>query len=93
MLCVPVKEPPASLENEIVFPIRTSTTNSCGCPRTQLKRAAAVSRQHVAKKVTQWTRVNWLQTKPNEPIRVCNKREPGEDEAALLLRRFSQQNY
>eukprot|EP00656_Telonema_subtile_P003448 TRINITY_DN11579_c0_g1_i1.p1 TRINITY_DN11579_c0_g1~~TRINITY_DN11579_c0_g1_i1.p1 ORF type:complete len:392 (+),score=47.61 TRINITY_DN11579_c0_g1_i1:236-1411(+) len=82
MLCVPVsKDLPIGLEQEIVFPIRTSTTNSCGCPRTQLKRAAAVSRQHVAKK-----------SKPSEAPKI-NKVEPGEDEAAMLLRRFSCANY
>lgn len=80
MLCVPLKEPPAGLQKETVFPIRTSTTNSCGCPRTQLKRAAAVSRQHVAKK-----------SKPSESVRSApNQREQGEDEAAVLLRKFSE---
>jgi len=79
MLCVPIKEPPAGLQKETVFPIRTSTTNSCSCPRTQLKRAAAVSRQHVAKKM-----------KPSEIIRSAPKREQGEDEAAVLLRKFSE---
>jgi len=79
MLCVPVKQPiQSTASNTMMFPIRTSTTNSCSCPRTQLKRAAAVSRQHVAKK-----------TKPNQSSRTAHKREPGEDEAALLLRKFS----
>lgn len=81
MLCVPLKIPPLGLSDKLVFPIRTSTTNSCGCPRTQLKRAAAVSRQHVAKKV-----------KPGEAAR-SGKVEPREDEAALLLRKFSCANY
>jgi len=87
MLCVPVKEPPAGLQQETVFPIRTSTTNSCGCPRTQLKRAAAVSRQHVAKKIkpSEATPRSAPQREQSE-----KKRVHAEDEAAMLLRKFSE---